>query len=65
MEFDGLVGVGGKWGAGGHYSDASANVAGQRFDVFQGGEFDFLHRGGDGQFLKVEFGVSGDDGEEV
>ena len=65
MELDGLVGVGGEGRARGHDGDAAADVAGERLDIFERGEFDLFYRGGVGELLEVEFGVAGDDGEEV
>ncbi len=64
-EFDGLVGEGGEGLLRAHDGDSAADVAGERLDVFEGGEFDLLCAGCVGQFFQVEFGVAGDDGEEM
>ncbi len=64
-EFDGLVGEGGEGLARAHDGDSAADVAGEGLDVFEGSEFGFFGSGGVGEFFQVEFGVAGDDGEEV
>jgi hypothetical protein len=65
VEFDGFVGEGREGLARGEDGDAAANVAGEGFDLLQGGEVEFLVAGDGGEFFEVEFGVAGEDGEEV
>ena len=64
-EFDGLVGEGREGLFRAHDGDSAADVAGEGLDLFEGGQFGFFGSGGVGEFFEVEFGVSGDDGEEV
>ncbi len=45
--------------------DAAADVAGERLHVFERGHLGFAEAGGAGEFLEVELGVAGDDGEAV
>ena len=47
-EFDGLVGVGGEGFLCAHDGDSAADVAGEGFDFFEGGQFGFFGAGGVG-----------------
>ena len=63
-EDGGLVDVDGVGLSRAEEGDAAANVAGERLHVFERSHFGLAQAGGAGEFLEVELGVAGDDGED-
>jgi hypothetical protein len=64
-EDDGLVDVDGIWLSCSEECYAAANIAGEGLYVFERGHLGFAQAGGAGEFLEIELGVAGDDGETV